>query len=379
MARSYYSASLREFLMQSEDQILGELARNNEFSLDDTQKWAWMNQIKILKKQLNGFDGKIIFEYTIPRVGKRIDNVFIHKGIVYLLEFKVGENAYNNYAIDQVMDYALDLKNFHKESHNRTIVPILVATEAQNVKNNIVQYPDGVYKPLLCNQSNISTAINQICNQSSVEIFSVTEWENSIYKPTPTIIEAAQALYQGHSVNDISRSDSGAINLNVTTQAINDIIDRAKRLGEKSICFITGVPGAGKTLAGLNIANERHRCEEDEHAVFLSGNGPLVDVLQEALADNQCKDSKGAIKKSEARTKTKAFIQIIHHFRDDALVTDNPPIEKVAIFDEAQRAWTLEKTSEFMQKKKGRPNFQMSEPEFLISVMDRHKDWAVIV
>lgn len=199
----------------------------------------------------------------------------------------------------------------------------------------------------------------------------------SPYSPTPTIIEAAQALYRGHGVTDISRNDASALNLNQTTAAINNIIEKSKREHRKSICFITGVPGAGKTLAGLNIANERHKFNENEHAIFLSGNQPLVDVLQEALARDE--HERLQIKKSEAKSKAKAFIQIIHHFRDDAISIFEAPNEKVAIFDEAQRAWTEDKLSDFMARKKGVPNFNMSEPEFLISIMDRHNDWAVII
>ena len=170
---------------------------------------------------------------------------------------------------------------------------------------------------------------------------------------------------------------AGQLNLNSTTTAINKIIDASKRCHKKSICFITGVPGAGKTLAGLNIANRRHEFDENEHAVFLSGNQPLVDVLQEALARDEC--SRTEVKKTEALRKAKAFIQNIHHFRDDAISTDTAPAEKVAIFDEAQRAWDEPSLVKFMMRKKGVPNFNMSEPEFLISIMDRHKDWAVII
>ncbi|MHC5143354.1 MAG: DUF2075 domain-containing protein, partial [Planctomycetota bacterium] len=207
-------------------------------------------------------------------------------------------------------------------------------------------------------------------------------WQQSIYKPTPTIIEAAQALYKGHSVQEISRSDGSAINLSRTSDAIAKIIDDSKLHNRKSICFITGVPGAGKTLAGLNIANERHNVDEDEHAVFLSGNGPLVQVLQEALARNEVQDKKGTseeITKNEALRHTKVFIQNIHHYRDDALQTNEPPVGQVAVFDEAQRAWTLKQTSSFMKRKKGILDFTMSEPDFLIGVMDRHNDWSIII
>jgi DUF2075 family protein len=286
-------------------------------------------------------------------------------------------------AIDQALDYSIDLKNFHEQSHNREIVPIVVATEAPSQQVDLKRYPDGVYFPINANTEDILSVILTVsCEKPQDEQFDYQRWINSIYKPTPTIIEAAQALYKGHSVKDISRSDSGAINLSATSETISEIIDCSKRDSRKSICFVTGVPGAGKTLAGLNIANERHNIDEGEHAVFLSGNGPLVQVLQEALARNEVVEKKGTdkqITKSQALTKTKAFIQNIHHFRDDALQSELPPIERVAVFDEAQRAWTLEQTRSFMRRKKGIQGFSRSEPDFLISVLDRHQDWAVII
>jgi hypothetical protein len=380
MKRSYYSFEVADFLAQNSNQILGEIVSNCQFSVDDTQKNAWIKQIEILKRELSGFTNAwILFEYTIPRMGKRIDNVLIYKGLIFILEFKVGEHFYSGYAIDQVLDYAMDLKNFHKESHNKIIVPILIATKAPIVNMNWESYPDNILKPILSNGLNLQDLIHELSGKYGEQDFSPADWENSVYMPTPTIIEAAQALYQGHNVKEISRSDSGAMNLTKTTEAINSIIDKAKLHNEKAICFITGVPGSGKTLAGLNIANVRHSFDENEHAVFLSGNGPLVAVLQEALARDQHSNSNKTISKKEALEKSKTFIQLIHHFRDEALMHQSPPFEKVAIFDEAQRAWDMEQTSNFMKNKKGKPDFCMSEPEFLISVMDRHPDWAVIV
>ncbi|MBQ7550318.1 MAG: DUF2075 domain-containing protein, partial [Bacteroidales bacterium] len=202
------------------------------------------------------------------------------------------------------------------------------------------------------------------------------------YLPTPTIVEAAQALYRGHNVHDITRSDAGAENLTVTTEEINRIIEYSKSNHRKSICFITGVPGAGKTLVGLNVAIERSNAQEGEHAVFLSGNFPLVTVLQEALARDkvaQAKSRNSKITKKDALRETSAFIQIIHKYRDSFIGNDNRPPERVAIFDEAQRAWTKTQIANFMKTKKGVTNFDYSEPEFLISTMDRHNDWAVII
>lgn len=377
--RAFYSNTLDMFLKENKNEILGIIATNNGFDLNDLQKNTWIYEITLLQSILTAFDmqSKILFEYTIPRIGKRIDNVLLINNIVFLLEFKVGEHSFNGYEIDQVLDYALDLKNFHKESHDKLIVPILVCSEADDKINEVSIYEDKIVKPLLCNKTNLQKTIMDVSAAFSEPNFDYVEWENSIYLPTPTIIEAAQALYSHHSVEEISRSDAGAYNLSITTQKINEIIDYSKSNNKKAICFITGVPGAGKTLAGINIANERHKFEENEHAVFLSGNFPLVDVLQEALARDEKERSN--IAKSEALRRVSSFIQIIHHYRDAYVGNNDVPTEKVAIFDEAQRAWTKEQIANFMARKKGVPNFEYSEPEFLISTLDRHDDWAVII
>lgn len=376
--RSYYSNDIQSFLNQDNYSIFGEITTNDQFSAEDLQKNTWNREIEILKRELSQFlDGYIIFEYTIPRIGNRIDNIVIYKGIIFLLEFKVGEKKYPSYAIEQVTDYAFDLSCFHKESHNRLLVPILISTKAHSVKQEIRISKDNVLETICCNEYEIAKYITEVSLKFIQDEIIPDDWINSLYMPTPTIIEAAQALYLGHNVEDISRNDASAKNLNQTTKAINKIIDYSKAHNRKSICFITGVPGAGKTLAGLNIAVERQKIAEDEHAVFLSGNGPLVDVLQEALARDDAK--RNHISRKEASRKVKEFIQIIHHFRDDAISVDTPPVEKVAIFDEAQRAWDEQNLTDFMKKKKHIEDFNMSEPEFLISILNRHNDWATIV
>lgn len=381
MSRAYYSKELQQFLTDDKNRILGELTNNHQFALEEQQRNAWIQEIEILKNELHGLSsGHILFEYSIPRMGKRVDVIFIYSGLVFIMEFKVYEREYHRADIDQCLDYSLDLKNFQEGSHNVQLVPILVSTEAPNFENTIEKFRDEIFVPLRANRNNLREIIEKVSEKYKANPINANQWENSLYKPTPTIIEAAQALYQGHDVKEISRSDSGAINLVKTAEAINSIIEKSKKQREKSICFVTGVPGAGKTLAGLNLANERHKFgDEEEHAVFLSGNGPLVDVLQEALARNNLENSTEKITKGEALQKAKSFIQNIHHFRDDAISVDTPPIEKVVVFDEAQRAWNNERTTSFMKMKKGIADFDKSEPEFLISVMDRHSDWAVII
>lgn len=384
MQRAYYSAKISEFVDETTETLLGKLMVSDEFSVNDLQKNAWREEIDILIDQLRSFaNGEIAFEYTIPRMGRRIDVVCIIRGLIFLLEFKVGECEYKKSSEDQVMDYALDLKYFHELSADRYIIPILISTEAPPICNEINFMEDRISNVLKCTKHNIGFVMDSVLSSfEEREMFeerdiSIEEWIGSRYEPTPTIIEAAQAMYRNHLVNDISRNDAGAYNLSVTSETIHQIIDDCKKYHKKAICFVTGVPGAGKTLAGLNIANSRHNFDTDEHAVFLSGNGPLVDVLQGALAKD--KSNRTGITISEAKNETKAFIQIIHRFRDEALSTNRPPIEKVAIFDEAQRAWNQEKLTNFMKRKKGINAFDQSEPEFLISIMDRHQDWAVIV
>ena len=383
MLRSYYHNTIKKFISDSSEMILGNLAQAHQFALEDRQKNAWLKQIQILKNSFAELEeGHLFFEFSIPRMGKRVDNIFIFKNLIFVIEFKVGEKQYSAYAKIQTIDYCLDLLNFHAESDQQKIIPVLVATQADEKKidwSEVINLEEVV----CCNELNLKETIEQIIQQyAGVEFIDAMRWLNSIYKPTPTIIEAAQALYQGHQVEEISRSDAGAINLELTSKKIESIIETSKRNHQKTICFLTGVPGAGKTLAGLNIANQRLKADESEHSVFLSGNGPLVEVLREALTRNTVEIGKSVaknVKRSEAERGTKTFIQNIHHFRDHYLKSAEVPFEKVVVFDEAQRAWKKDQVSNFMKQKKGIDDFDMSEPEFLIQVMDRHQDWCVIV
>lgn len=383
--RAFYQSSVSNFLKSDNDKILGEISKNNySFETKIQQKNTWIKEIEILKRELKKLideDGRILFEYVIPRMGKRIDNVILYKNIIFLLEFKCGNNCYYSSDYDQVYDYSLDLKNFHKESGDKLIVPILIATEAPSFNNSIV-IDNKVMVPLKCNEFGIGNLITNIVSSFKEESFSYDGWISSEYFPTPTIIEAAQALYTNHSVMDIARNDAGAKNLTLTTNALNEIISFSKQNHRKSICFVTGVPGAGKTLVGLNLGIQKSDLIKEDHAVFLSGNFPLVEVLQEALVRDKLKKMKDLnekVNKSEVKRKTNAFIQIIHKYRDSYINNKNIPPEHVVIYDEAQRSWNSEKIADFMKNKKGIANFNYSEPEFLISTLDRHKDWAVII
>ena len=374
MLRAYYGKSIADFIQEDNLNILGTLAKNHGYqTLEKSQQNAWERQITILKSQLAELTGYIYFEFSIPRMGKRVDNIVILGDKIFLLEFKIGSEQYDKHAIDQVIDYALDLRNFHEGSHYANLIPILIAEKAPIFENNF-QTVQNLDHAILLNAHNLHEFFKPYDSNSLMD---VAAWEQSSYKPTPTIIEAAQALYQKHNVAEITRSDAGAKNLSDTAGCISNIIEQAKQGNKKAICFVTGVPGAGKTLAGLNIANQRLKVAEDEHAVFLSGNGPLVQVLQEALARNRA--IKNKTKKETALKETRAFIQNIHHFRDEYLKNSQAPTEKVVVFDEAQRAWNQHQTSKFMSQKRGQSDFNQSEPEFLIEVMNRHQNWCVIV
>ncbi len=385
MKREYYSDSIGNFRNTKPDEILGRLARNNDFPLEQPQRDAWLEEINILQSNLTPFQGTIYFEYSIPRMGKRIDVILLIGPVIFVLEFKIGEKEFTSYAQDQVWDYALDLKNFHESSHEHFIAPVLIATKAKSAIPFVSATPqnDKLLFPIKCNVELLGKVIADVLQFIEGNDIDRTQWESGRYCPTPTIIEAAMALYNGHSVSDISRSDASAINLSETSNAIADIIRSSKDNSHKSICFVTGVPGAGKTLVGLNIATMHIDKTNDLYSVFLSGNKPLVSILREALARDKVqheKERKIKLRKGVAMSEVKMFIQNVHNFRDTCLVDlKNPPIEHVVLFDEAQRAWNMGETSSFMLRKKKTPNFNKSEPEFLISCLDRHSDWAVIV
>ncbi|MBX7041569.1 MAG: DUF2075 domain-containing protein [Ignavibacteria bacterium] len=384
MRREFYSSTISKFLLEDTDKILGILSGNSDFADLQSQKDSWFREIQILRNSLSEFDGGIFFEYSIPRMGRRIDVVLIIDNVLFVLEFKIGQSQYLQSDIDQVWDYALDLKNFHETSHGVFIAPILIATDAKNshTKISITSHNDILIVPLRINEFKLGSVIQEVLKFAQGDAIDSMSWSNGRYSPTPTIIEAAISLFRNHTVENISRSDASAKNLLVTSKCISQIIDEARAKSEKAICFVTGVPGAGKTLIGLDIATKHMDKEKKQTSVYLSGNGPLVAILREALTRDKVKRQKELgepARKGEVFSSVKTFIQNVHHFRDECLVDDKPPFDHVAIFDEAQRAWNQVQTANFMKRKKKRPNFALSEPEFLISCLDRHKDWSVIV
>ena len=421
MSRCLYNSDFATFLDTDSASIYRILDDNYHGEALTTTRDAWKAEIDIMKNvvsSLNNADGQIIFEYDIPRLGKRIDVVLLYRGIVFCLEFKVGESKILESNIDQVLDYALDLKNFHKFSEDKVIAPILVATNYSNRSTAIQMsvYDDKVINPLVTGETGIFVLIQNVVSEFPNEVHVHKDWVISPYAPTPTIVEAAKTLYESHSVENITRHEADKASTDATIKYILDVIQKSKANGEKSICFVTGVPGAGKTLVGLDVAVKQtyqggDKPVEDEGAVYLSGNGPLVAVLTEALAkDNyqKCRDRNEKKNLTDSRREVGKFIQIIHRYRDNMLAKIKNPVENgvleidpekavklaesgygevehVAIFDEAQRSWTHKRIADYLKRggtygnKLKVPNFPMSEAAFLIWSLDQREDWATIV
>ena len=420
--RCLYKSDFKSFIETDPYSVLGHIHDAFHGQALTTTDEAWLGEIQLLQNVLLPWKdekAEIIFEYDIPRLGKRIDVVLLLRGLIFCLEFKVGQKDALQADVEQVMDYALDLKNFHRYSHDRIIVPILIPTKHASSSSSFTPsvYNDSIFNPLITGASGLQKIIQDVlCHVDANTPGTIKDWIISPYTPTPTIIEAARSLYENHSVEDITRHEADKVTTDATIAYILDVINRSKREGKKSICFVTGVPGAGKTLVGLDVAVKQSYQDdgtfnEDDGAVYLSGNGPLVAVLTEALARDNYKKSrdKGDVKKiSDSRREVSKFIQIIHRYRDNMLAKIKNPVvngeleidpdkavklqqsgygevEHVAIFDEAQRAWTHKRIADYLKRggtygnKLKVANFPMSEAAFLIWSLDQREDWATIV
>lgn len=419
--RCLYSNTIAGFLSDDDTSILGTLCDYYHGDMRTTTREAWKEEICIMRKvlsMLENKDGQVIFEYDIPRLGKRIDVVLLLNGIIFCIEFKVGESHILEMDVDQVFDYALDLMNFHKFSQGKVIVPILVATEYRSASSIIQEsdYGDKVVNPLVTGKASLFKLITAVLRTFPNETPIDLNWIISPYAPTPTIIEAARSLYENHTVENITRHEADDVYTDRTISFILKVIRKSKEERKKSICFVTGVPGAGKTLVGLDVAIKQtyqgqHEPVKDEGAVYLSGNGPLVAVLIEALAqDNikRCRENGENKKITDSRREVSKSIQMIHRYRDTMLAKIKNPVENgvleidpekaikmeeagygevehVAIFDEAQRSWTHKRLADYLKRggtygnKLKVPNFPMSEAAFLIWSLDQREDWATIV
>lgn len=420
--RCLYKSDFKSFIEADPFSVLGRIHDTFHGQALTTTDEAWLGEINLLQNVLlpwKAEEAEIIFEYDIPRLGKRIDVVLLLRGLIFCLEFKVGQKDALQSDVEQVMDYALDLKNFHRYSHDRVIIPILIPTKHTSSSSSFTPsvYSDSIYNPLITGANGLQNLIQEVLKHANANTpGTIQDWIISPYTPTPTIIEAARSLYENHSVEDITRHEADKVTTDATIAYILEVINQSKRNREKSICFVTGVPGAGKTLVGLDVAVKQSYQDdgtfnEDDGAVYLSGNGPLVAVLTEALARDNYKKSREKDddkKLSDSRREVNKFIQIIHRYRDNMLAKIKNPVvngeleidpdkavklqqsgygevEHVAIFDEAQRAWTHKRIADYLKRggtygnKLKVANFPMSEAAFLIWSLDQREDWATIV
>lgn len=384
VSRAYFDAPGEVFARLPPDAVLGRLAAASPFADEPNQKAAWKHEIAQLQEVARLLPVAHFFlEFAIPRMGRRADAIIVAGSLIFVLEYKVGDKDFALHAREQVHGYALDLSVFHATSHNQTIIPLLIATKAPPQQIDFgFNVPNKVMAPINCAREDLLPTLRQFIALDTAQALDPILWAAGAYHPTPTIIEAAEALYAGHEVHEISRSEAGGQNLARTSAAVEAIVSRMKQQGGKAICFVTGVPGAGKTLAGLNIAAGRLQRDIGEDAAYLSGNGPLVAVLTTALSrDLAARAKRRDLRKEEQHLLGRApdkLIQAAHRFRKDYLDDPGPPPEHVVIFDEAQRAWGREKARKYMTSK-GYPDFDQSEPAFLLSVMDRRPDWCVMV
>ena len=398
--KAYYCNSIPGFIADRSTDIVGRLVRH-AFDINKEQANAWENQITELQRRLEecGMEGDIIFEYDIVRLGKRIDVILLIRHMVFSLEFKNGKNIFTAQDAQQAEDYAIDIKNFHKESEDLYVCPILIATAAARYPKpqSCGCYPD---KQVHLQRENIETLIPKIMEISSLYgddgKIDFDKWFNSPYYPTPTIIAAAVEAYSSHNLSQIAQSEAGQENITLCEAKLYEIIEYAKSQKKKCVCFVTGVPGAGKTLVGLDVV-AKSLDDTNRLSVYLSGNGPLVEVLREALKKSvESKDrerealwkrakrsagSSAVVPKPEkmfnkhTQAAINALIQSSYAFKRDNASHRDPTPEKILIFDEAQRIWNQAK----MARKHGDPMMAVSEPKLLFSIMDRHQDWAVMI
>jgi len=400
---AYYSAAIDEFLKKP-DSCIANLARQGaaDGSVDGAQMGAWDQQLVCLQEALQGMNGHIFLEFVVPRVGCRVDTIVIAGPVLFVIEFKVSMDIKNQQTgkkkkrlassggFNQVWDYALDLKNFHRASHDLPIIPILVSNDSATLDASLSEgAPDQVYRPIQTNFAGLRHLMDLALEKIQGRDIDIQAWGEASYQPTPSIVEAAQAVFSGNAVDNILLNE-GKENLEKTFRSVEEIITISERKGDKAICFVTGVPGAGKTLVGMQVAGRRREGTGLVHATFLSGNMPLVEVLSEALVRDRVRQARRHGKKcrvGDERIKVSALIQHKMHFRDAGLRDrGRPPSDRIVIFDEAQRAWNMQKTRNFMLRKRKKEmkelnisDFPYSEPEFLMKYMNHHQGWAVVV
>ncbi len=390
----YFSGSVKDFLMESDEVIQAKLHTsyaNDGFSSQYTSATkAWGATLTFLRPHLKNLIRDIpevegwglVLEYPLYRLRIRLDLVLLSFQSIYVIELKTGSTEYLSADKRQVEEYALDLRDFHSGSSFTEIYPILWCPERDDALDKTdFKVTDFVSSVVSVGKNNLIPAIKKIELNTPLNRrkLSLSSWLSSEYKPVPSIISAATAIFGNHGVKEISNSD--ADNLAIAGEEIAKLIKNAKSLGGHYLIFLSGVPGSGKTLAGLKVVHDvlLEQILSAGEIVYLSGNTPLVVVLREALALDQVSQAqnngqKKSLTLKRARMNMRVTIQHVMDFLNQYLKKEifKPPIDHVVVFDEAQRAW---------DEKQGKVKFdrQASEPELVLGIMERHSDWAVVV
>ena len=378
-SRSFYAASVSDFLEEDVDRIVGRMSlRLAEMhnQAERSQLLAWQSELEILKASFREIgtacqDWSILLETPILRLGRRMDAVILMPGVVCVVEFKIGASSFGTADIRQTAYYALCLRDFHAASQVRTVVPVLCAENAKHTPVGPLIVDDGVANVLKANSQTLAEALRMAARYPGQDKrpLSNEAFDFADYRPTPNIIEAARSLYSGHSVAEIGRGDAAAQDLQASSDRLEALVQSARNDRKKIICFVTGTPGAGKTLLGLNLAlRSRVAGSELPPASLLSGNPPLVHVLVEALAEDA--HQYRGVPKPKARHEAATAIQGLLGFLRQHSDGSAPP-ERVIVFDEAQRAWDAEVGQKLLGRKR-------SEPSLFLDIMGQ-SEWAALI
>ncbi len=384
---AYYADTVGNFRAAPLDNL--ELTLHKAYESDrykdliTSQITAWRAQIQDLKDALRAVDlaglhpddWGIAIEFVVPRKLGRIDAVLLIGRAIVVLEFK-GESV-DASAADQVEDYCLDLIHFHEASHNRTTYPVVVGKTGKEPWIRRCQMFGELHPTAFVDTKQLGNWLATVAQKHHHEPqSSVTDWNRGSYRPVPTIVEAAIGMFAEMRVEDIAKAGCDPINLTATVETIRQIVVESARSKRKTVCFVTGVPGAGKTLAGLRLVHDPELREATgSDSVFLTGNLPLVKVLQAALARDSSRRRKNRMRVSSRDPKT--TINTALGYKREHTRNKNAPHEKIVVFDEAQRAWDAARTAEYLSDSSGE-FLGYSEPALMLAILDR-QPWAVLI
>jgi hypothetical protein len=370
--------------------LVGQLhqayAADNYATQFTQQTKAWANALPLLKNQLTTLidllpraaGWSVLLEFPLYRLRRRIDLVLLTEHVIVPIEIKVGESVFRAEDARQAEEYALDLRDFHAESHKRALVPVLWCTASPDTDPACYTPGEDPVAPVhRVGAAGLAELLASVPASAPGDPIAPEVWDNAPYRPVPNVIEAATAIFAHHNVEAILRKD--ACNLERACSRVVQLIVTARQQRRRALIFLTGVPGSGKTLAGLQVVHDAVTSghEQEGDIIYLSGNTPLVTVLREALAQDQHHGRRRRGEVSvlvEHRRKVRARVQHINDFLKDRLASASavPPHEHAIVFDEGQRAWDAEQG----KKKFGR---DASEPTLLLELMARHPDWCACV